>query len=85
MHDSLSLGDHAAGLARPLLYCVGRRGWWFGFGGLGDGGSAARKGLALGGKGGGPNAVGRVGGGVGYGLGAWMGHKGDPANDREPR
>ena len=31
------------------------------------------------------NAFGRVGGGVGYGLGAWVGHKGDPANDREPR
>ena len=36
------------------------------------------------------NAFGRVGGGVGYdlhGLGAWrwVGHKGNPANDREPR
>ena len=25
------------------------------------------------------NAFGRVGGGVGYGLGSWVGHKGDPA------
>ena len=33
------------------------------------------------------NAFGRVGGGVGYGygLGAWVGHKGDPANDRANR
>ena len=86
MHDSLSLGDHAAGLTRPVLSelavevgGLGLEGWRT------AGRRPERKGTRTRGEGWWANAFGRMGGGVGYGLGVgWArgwGTRGDPAND----